>query len=61
MPEVFAVGVAVGNGDTPSGIARAKIIEAAITDAIAQAQAEGITDPEVIRARILAARDAIVG
>ena len=35
-----------------------KAIEAAMTEAIVKAQAEGITDPDEIRARILAARDA---
>lgn len=54
---VSAVGVAVGHGDTEADISRAKTIETAMSDAIAQAQAEGITDPEVIRERILAARD----
>jgi len=57
MPEVFAVGTAVGHGDTAAEIARAKRIEQAMADAVAQAQAEGVTDPDVVRERILAARD----
>jgi hypothetical protein len=57
MPEVYAVGTAVGRGDTAGEIARAKRIEQAMADAVAQAQAEGVTDPDVIRERILAARD----
>lgn len=35
-----------------------KRVEDAMVAAILQAQAEGITDPNVIRERILAARDA---
>lgn len=35
-----------------------KLIQDAMVEAIEAAQAEGITDPDVIRERILAARDA---
>lgn len=41
--------------------ARNKAIQTAMVAAIEAAQAEGITDPEVIRERILAARDAVQG
>lgn len=58
---VEAVGIAVGHDGTESGISRAKLIETAMTAAVVQAQAEGVTDPDEIRARILAARDAASG
>lgn len=44
----------IGNTDAA---ARNKLIQDAMVAAIEQAQADGITDPEVIRARILEARD----
>ena len=46
-------------GDTDAA-ARNKIIQDAMVAAIEQAQAEGITDQDVIRERILAARDAAI-
>jgi len=54
---VEAVGVAVhsSNPDTQ------KRLEEALVVAIAAAQAEGITDPEIIRQRVHAARDVILG
>ncbi len=53
--EVFAVGVASGTlkGD---GSTRSAIIAEAMRQAVITAQAEGITDPAVIRERIQAAR-----
>ena len=36
-----------------------KRVEDALIAAITEAQAEGVTDPDVIRARMLAARDAL--
>lgn len=38
-----------------------KRVEDAMIAAIVQAQAEGVTDPDIIRGRILAARDALRG
>jgi hypothetical protein len=35
-----------------------KAVEAAMIEAVRRAQAEGLTDPDEIRVRILAARDA---
>lgn len=60
MPVVEAVGVAVGHDGSPAGISWAKQLEAAMTAAVEQAQAEGVTDPDEIRRRILDARDAEV-
>lgn len=60
---VEATGAAVGRSLTGDELvdraidARAKRIEAAMTAAIVAAQAEGISDPDAMRARILAARD----
>ena len=54
---VEAVGVAVGYNELPGSLDRAKRIEAAMTEAVAQAQAEGLSDPDAVRERILAARD----
>jgi hypothetical protein len=51
---VEAVGAAVGK-KTPRGAE----IEAAMSDAVKQAQAEGVTDPAEIRARMLAAADRV--
>lgn len=45
----------IGDGDAQ---ARNKLIQDAMVAAIAAAQAEGITDPNIIRKRSLAARDA---
>lgn len=57
MPIIEAVGVAVGHDGSLASIARAKQIEVAMTLAVEQAQAEGTTDPDEIRRRILEARD----
>lgn len=58
MPIVEAVGVAVGRmGITASLHDR---IEAAMREAVEQAQAHGVTDPDAIRTRILAARDGVL-
>lgn len=54
---VAAVGTAVSHGGSPDEVSRGHRIEAAMADAVAQAQAEGLTDPDAIRERILAARD----
>lgn len=51
---VSAVGTAVGQFGHQTAWTRK--IEAAMVDAVKEAQAEGITDPVVIRARILDAR-----
>jgi uncharacterized protein YdgA (DUF945 family) len=50
----FSAAATMG-GQTPL----AKKIEAAMVEAIKQAQAEGITDQDEIRARMLAAREAV--
>ncbi len=48
---------------SPLGVsaARKASIEAAMFEALQKAQNEGLTDPAEIRARILAARDAVAG
>ena len=54
---VEATGVAVGShlsGDTD----RAARVQEAMTKAVEQAQADGIVDPDKIKMRVLAARDA---
>jgi hypothetical protein len=38
-----------------------KLVEQAMFAALQKAQAEGVTDPEAIKARMFAARDAITG
>lgn len=60
--QVYATGIAFAHGalDETAQVKRNRV-EAAMTKAIADAQAEGIGDPDVIRARILAARDVVVG
>lgn len=57
--QVYAVGFAQASGALggPSEELR-KRLETAAMSAIKLAQAEGISDPEIIRARVLAARDA---
>jgi hypothetical protein len=50
---VEAVGIAVHSVDAD----RQKYLEDAMVTAVKQAQAEGITDPDVIRARIHAVRN----
>lgn len=62
MPDsviVSAVGTAVSHGEAGGAGARSKRIEQAMAAAVAKAQAEGVTDPEEMRARILAARDEV--
>ncbi len=44
----------------PDAAAHNKLIQDAMVAAIEQAQAEGITDENIIRERILAARDAAI-
>jgi hypothetical protein len=58
MPIVEAVGVAVGRNSI--GEALHARLERELTEVVRQAQAEGVTDPDEIRARILKARDAIL-
>jgi hypothetical protein len=55
--KVEAVGAAGGTGD--KGMASA--IEEAMSKAITEAQAAGVTDPDKLRALMLAARKAVVG
>ena len=52
---VSAVGVAV-NSLSDDGQERAKAIEKAMSDAVMECYADGITDPELVRARMLEAR-----
>lgn len=54
---VAATGVAVG---LKGGAERAKKIEVAMTKAIEDANAKGITDPDKVRALMLKARDEAV-
>jgi hypothetical protein len=57
---ISATGVAVGSylsGNTDS--ARAARLQEAMTRAAEQAHADGLTDPDEIRARVLAARDSV--
>lgn len=51
-----AVGIAVHSADS----VRQKHLEDVMMEAVKKAQAEGITDPEVIRERILKTRDDIL-
>jgi hypothetical protein len=53
---ISATGVSVGSNVTGDS-ERAARIQEAMTKAVEQAQAEGITDPDEIRARVHAARD----
>lgn len=56
-----SVGVSTGfrtrAHQSPARVVRADVIEEAMVAAARQAQSEGITDPQIIRARIAAARD----
>ena len=54
--EVKAVGVMVGTV-SESGQARAKAIEKVMSDAVAECYADGVTDPEIVKARMLEARE----
>lgn len=56
MPIVEAVGIAVHSVDSD----RKKLIEDAMMDAVKKAQAEGITDPEIIKELIIEARDGVL-
>lgn len=56
MPIVEAVGVSASSLH-PSGKQLAKAIELAMSSKAAACQAKGITDPAVIRAEMLRARD----
>lgn len=60
MPVVSAVGTAVSHGATGQDGDRLKRIQLAMSDAVTQAHIEGVTDQDIIRARILAARDKAV-
>lgn len=57
MPIVAAVGAAVAHGATGPEGARLQRIQQAMTAAAEQAHAEGLTDPELVRERLRAARD----
>lgn len=58
MPIVEAVGAAAGSIH-PSGKLLAKAIELAMSDAVLDCNAKGITDPAVIRAAMQKAREAV--
>jgi len=55
---VSAVGAASGTLN-PIRTDLSKRIEAAMTEAVKEAQAEGITDPDLIRSRMLEARSKV--
>ena len=57
----IAAGAVAAGGSGAMGAARytGRDIEAAMSDAIKQAHAEGITDPAEVRARMQAARKAV--
>lgn len=59
---VQATGVIVVNGD-PGNAANTELvkkIEGAMLAALQEAQADGVTDPDVLRARMLEARDKVL-
>lgn len=56
---VEAVGVSA-NSVSPAGRSRAKEIEAAMSDAVRQCYADGITDPAKMKERMMAARQALI-
>ena len=58
---VSAVAAMTGHGTTIEAAERNAVIQAAMVAAIEKAQAEGVVDPDAIRERILAARDAAQG
>lgn len=58
---ISAIGVAVGRGSTPAALTLAQRLETAMSDAVALAQRQGISDQDVIRQRILDARDQVLG
>lgn len=53
---VEAVGIAVHSVDSE----RQKLLEDVMMAAVKKAQAEGVTDPEIIRGLILEARDSVL-
>ena len=56
--QAYATGIAFAHGELNAGdAARREKVETAMREAIEAAQAEGIGDPDIIRARMLAARD----
>jgi hypothetical protein len=57
--QVEAVGIAFAHSSAGE-ILRAKS-ESAMRKVVEDAQAEGIGDPDIIRARVLAARDFVIG
>lgn len=60
MAIVQAVGVATSHGGSLADVARNKRLEAVMLEAVREAQAEGISDPEEIRRRTLKARDEVL-
>jgi hypothetical protein len=59
MPKVTGIATMSASSRMGGGLSLAAQIEAAMVEAIKQAQAEGITDQDEIRARMLAAREAV--
>jgi hypothetical protein len=59
MPKVTGIATMSAHSSLGGGLSLAAQIEAAMVEAIKQAQAEGITDQDEIRARMLAARAAV--
>lgn len=55
---VEAVG-AISINQSPGGRALAAAVQAAMSDAVLACNAEGITDPEIIREAMLAARERV--
>lgn len=56
----YATGIAFAHGELNAGdAARREKVETAMREAIEAAQAESISDPDIIRARMLAARDGV--
>ena|ERR1700746_189542 len=53
--EARAVGIAV-KAMSAAGVSRARAIEKAMSDAVLECHADGVTDPDVIKARMDAAR-----
>lgn len=60
--QVYATGVAFAHGAlNEADQSRRERMESAMVQAILDAEDEGIGDPDIIRARVLAARDAATG
>lgn len=56
--QAYATGIAFAHGALNAGdAARREKVETAMREAVEAAQAEGISDPDIIRARMLVARD----